>query len=234
MQSRPNSRLHKHTLSNVPEILGIHPSICILSFCSNKSTQTRAVPVWRIRPETLLYVERVAGHVDTFPNGHFPPRICRLRIHCNICTIPKKKTHTPFLTILTFLNDSNTLLKYSPMPTRKLHGIMKDLTALDALITIVQFSTYEFDITNKIRHVCKTRTREMTPDGLVLRREGETRYIPFLVQIIYINIMTNGEKRKTGRNKKTVTSSGKTPPPKKKKEKLPNYIELHRNSVIDI
>ena len=74
----------------------------------------------------------------------------------------------------------------------------------------------------------------MTPDGLVLRREGETRYIPFLVQIIYINIMTNGEKRKTGRNKKTVTSSGKTPPPKKKKEKLPNYIELHRNSVIDI
>ena len=141
-----------------------------------------------------------------------------------------KKTHTPFLTILTFLNDSNTLLKHSPMPTRELHGIVKDLTALDALITIVQFSTYEFDITHKIRHVCKTRTREMTLDGLVFRREGETYYIPFLVQIIYINIMTNGEKRKTGRNKKTVTSSG-TPLSKKK---FPNYIELHRNSVIDI
>ena len=43
------------------------------------------------------------------------------------------------------------------MPTRELHGIVKDLTALDALITIVQFSTYEFDITHKIRHVCKNQ-----------------------------------------------------------------------------
>ena len=159
MQSRPSSRLHEHTRSSVPEIFGIYPSIRILSFCSNKSTQTRTVPVWRIRQKTLLYVERVAGHLGTFPNCHFPPRICRLRIHCNICTIPKKKnTHAVFNDFgIFFFNDSNTLLKYSPMPTRKLHGIVKDLTALDALITIVQFSTYEFDITHKIRHVCKNQ-----------------------------------------------------------------------------